>query len=249
MADRDMRSLACILRAWGLASGDAWRFDVSAARVRRPTGPARPAERDQVCYSGKPVHEHPDGSRVEPASAWILHGQASDLAFVIQGNPSDAVAGFEGQREFNYRVVAELVGRRLARALEAAGRVGRVRPPAGDAVGLTAQVLGEFSALFLPAGPRPSRRTVCVPGRRHRAGQCPSTIASTAGAWHPLHPGIPRLVPVNDARGRGSTSCSAAPSGARTTLNRRARHIPDASQDAGIGRMIACCSSPAPAAG
>jgi hypothetical protein len=99
------------------------------------------------------VHEDADGSWVEPTAAGVLHGQASDLAFVIQGNPSDALAGFEGQREFNHGVLAELAGTRLARALEAAGGTGRVRPPAGDAVGVgvTAQVLGEFLALFLPA--------------------------------------------------------------------------------------------------
>ena len=48
---------------------------------------------------GIPCAKRPDGSCVEPTAAGVLHGQASDLAFVIQGNPSDALAGFEGQRE------------------------------------------------------------------------------------------------------------------------------------------------------
>ncbi len=86
-------------------------------------------------------------------AAGVLHGQASDLAVLIQGNPAGALARRECQREFHQGVLAELAGRRLAHALEAAGGAGRLCPPVGDAAGVhvTADVLVEFPACLLPA--------------------------------------------------------------------------------------------------
>src|SRR5215472_18090475 len=86
-------------------------------------------------------------------AAGTLHRQASDLAFLIQGNPADALASCEGQRKFHHGVTAELAGRRLAHALEVAERAGRVSPPAGDPAGVhvAEQVLAEFPAPLLPA--------------------------------------------------------------------------------------------------
>jgi hypothetical protein len=82
-----------------------------------------------------------------------LQGQASDLALVIEGNPAEALASLECERDFHDGVIAELAGRRLARALEAADGAGCVGPPAGDAAGVhgTAHARVEFPARLLPA--------------------------------------------------------------------------------------------------
>ena len=87
------------------------------------------------------------------AAVGALQGQASDLASVIKGNPAEAVASLECQRDFHHGVIAELAGRRLAHTLEAADGTGRVCPPAGDAADVhgTAHVLVEFPARLSPA--------------------------------------------------------------------------------------------------
>jgi hypothetical protein len=82
-----------------------------------------------------------------------LQGQAGDPALVIEDNPAEALASGEGQGDFHHGVLAELAGRWLARALEAADGAGRVCPPLGDTAGVhrTAHGLVEFPAYLFPA--------------------------------------------------------------------------------------------------
>ena len=61
----------------------------------------RPTERDQVRYPGDSVYQDADGPWIQPMAEGVLHGQASDLGFLIQDNPAEALASLEGQREFN----------------------------------------------------------------------------------------------------------------------------------------------------
>jgi hypothetical protein len=85
---------------------------------------------------------------------WVLHGQASDLAFLIQGNPAKALASLECHRDFHQGAIAELARRRLTHAVETARGAGCVCPPVGDAaddIHPTAHVLVKFPARLLPA--------------------------------------------------------------------------------------------------
>src|SRR5258708_20548028 len=85
------------------------------------------------------------------AGTW--DGQASDLAFLIEGNSAEALASLECQRDLHHGVIAGLAGRRLAHALEAADGAGGECPAVGDAasVHVPTQVLVEFPACLLPA--------------------------------------------------------------------------------------------------